>query len=230
MRTLITLLAVLWAGSAVAQVETADTITVTGEGSVAAAPDQATLQTGVTARADEAADAVSEVATALDEVLAQITAAGVDRSNVQTSNLRLSPVYEERQPNGGTPEIVGFESASDLAVTTGDLDGLGDLLDAVLSAGATQFGGLSFGLEDPTEAMDEARRKAVSDAMRKAGLYAEAAGVALGPVRTITETQGGGAPRPMRAFDMAEARTMPVAEGEIAVTASVTMVFTLEQP
>ncbi|TMV59997.1 DUF541 domain-containing protein, partial [Thioclava sp. BHET1] len=91
------------------------------------------------------------------------------------------------------------------------------------------FSGLSFGLKDDAKAQDEARAAAVKDAMAKAKLFAGAAGLRLGPVRTITEEGGGGAPMPMMKTFARAASPVPVASGEVTVTASVSMVFGLEE-
>ncbi|NNJ66925.1 MAG: SIMPL domain-containing protein, partial [Boseongicola sp.] len=71
-----------------------------------------------------------------------------------------------------------------------------------------------------------ARAQAVGVAREKAEVLAEAAGVTLGPVLTISE--GGAGPVPFAADRgmMMEARAaVPVAGGEIDVRASVTLVF-----
>ena len=65
--------------------------------------------------------------------------------------------------------------------------------------------------------------------MARAKVLAEAAGVTLGPVVSITENGGGGyAPSPM---PMMEARmsAAPVAAGESTINARVTMVFELAE-
>ena len=101
------------------------------------------------------------------------------------------------------------------------------MLQALLEAGANDFSGLSFGLQDPRPVEDEARRAAIADARAKAELYAEAAGVTLGPIRSITEG-GMSGPMPMDAPMMLEARSaMPVAAGETMVRANVQVVWTL---
>ena len=74
--------------------------------------------------------------------------------------------------------------------------------------------------------VDEARRAAVADARARAALLAEAAGVTLGPVTAITEGGGYVNPTPMFRAE-ASAAPVPVAGGEIGVTSTVTMVFSI---
>ena len=61
-------------------------------------------------------------------------------------------------------------------------------------------------------------------AFSSAATYAQAAGVALGPIVSISEGGGDSAPRPMFRV-MAMAAPAPVAPGEQSVTADVTVVW-----
>ncbi|MEO1733453.1 MAG: SIMPL domain-containing protein, partial [Pseudomonadota bacterium] len=125
--------------------------------------------------------------------------------------------------------ITGFQASNTLIVRIRDLGGLGAMMDAVLQDGANDFRGLSFGMADPGPHVDAARSDAVADAMRKAQLMAAAAGLRLGPVLSISEG-GSGQPRPMM-MEMAAARAsdaMPVAPGEVSLSATVSMVFALK--
>jgi uncharacterized protein YggE len=76
--------------------------------------------------------------------------------------------------------------------------------------------------------MDEARRLAVADARTKAELYAEAAGVTLGDLVTLNEG-GGGSSGPFMA-EMSMARSaVPVAAGELDVSATVNVVYSIAE-
>lgn len=204
------------------------TLTVTGEGRAEAAPDMATVTLGVTHEAETAKDAMDRVSADLGAVLATLRAAGIEERDLQTAGLRLSPVwtsYDSRQ----TRRITGFRATNTVSARVRALDGLGNVLDAVLAEGANTFQGISFGLQEPTPVLDAARRAAVADAQRKAALYAKAAGVTLGPLQSLGEL-GAAAPRPMvmEAARMAS-DAVPVAPGEMTLSAQVTMVFALEE-
>ncbi len=206
------------------------TITVTGQGQVSRAPDMATISLSVTASAPNAAAAVAQVAKNLTGVLDRLKAEGVAEPDMQTSGLALSPVWETPRPgSNAVPKITGFSASSAVSVKVRALDHLGGVLDGVVKDGANGFAGLEFGLADPAPAQDDARKAAVADALHKAALYAAAAGVKLGAVQSIADQDGGG-PRPvmMKAAPMfAEAAPMPVAQGEVTLQASVTMVFAI---
>lgn len=204
------------------------TITVLGEGQVNRAPDMATITLAVNADGATGAAAMAKVATGLTGVLARLKGEGIEDRDVQTSGLNLSPRWDEpRAGSTAAPKIVGFVASSTVSVRVRALDHLGTVLDGVVSDGANGFSGLTFGLADPDPAQDEARKAAVADAIRKAQLYAAAAGVKLGPVQSISDQSSEVRPYPMAAPMMAKAAPMPVAQGEIELGASVTMVFAI---
>jgi uncharacterized protein YggE len=106
---------------------------------------------------------------------------------------------------------------------------LGEILDAGVRDGANSFGGLSFGVQAPGPLQAEARAQAMKDALARARTLAEAAGVGLGPIRSITEQGGMRGPTMMRAeMAMADA-SVPVAAGEVSATAAVSLVIELVQ-
>ena len=78
--------------------------------------------------------------------------------------------------------------------------------------------------------MNQARNRAISDARSRAELYAQAAGVRVGKVKSISE-QAIAAPRPQsvgRALAAEAAGAVPVATGEQEIRATIHMVFALE--
>lgn len=204
-------------------------ISVTGEGVVEAVPDMAVVTLGVEHTAKTARAAMDQTNAATAAVLERLEAAGIAARDMQTSDLSLSPVWHNRTSSGtpSEPRITGFTARNRLTVRVRALDSLGETLDLLVDDGANRFDGLRFAVQEPRPFQDEARRRAVADALAKAQLYAEAAGVALGPVQTIGEA-GGFEPRPMQ-MEMAMARdaAVPVAPGEVSLRARVSMVFAI---
>lgn len=110
-----------------------------------------------------------------------------------------------------------------------DLERLGEILDASVRDGANSFGGLSFGVQAPGPLEVEARERAMQDALARARTLAEAAGVALGPIRSITEQGGMRGPMMMRSEMAMADSAVPVAAGEVSVRAAVSLVIELVQ-
>ncbi|MDP1626943.1 SIMPL domain-containing protein [Parvibaculum sp.] len=207
-------------------------ITITGEGKATAAPDIAYISTGVVTEGKTAAEALAANTKAMAEVFAGLKDAGIAEKDMQTSQFSVYPVYEQQEPQRQpqTPKIGGYRVQNQLTVTVRDLAALGGILDKVVSLGSNQMNGINFSIDKPEPLLDEARKDAVKDALRKAKLYAGAAGVSLGQIVSISEN-GSGMPQPYYAKDMmmrAEASSVPVAAGEQTITASVNLVIKID--
>ncbi len=202
------------------------TITVTGEAQVATAPDMATITLGVTSQALTAKAALDANSTALQAVLDKLKSDGIAPKDIQTTGLSVNPQFDYRPKADGTQDskITGYVAANMVVVSVRQLDTLGGTLDAVVTEGANTLNGISFGLQDPGPKQDEARRAAVGEAARRAKLYAEAAGVTLGPVLSISE-QGISLPPVMMASAARDKMAVPVEGGEVNVGAAVTITY-----
>ncbi len=213
--------------AAAAYAEGAATISVIGEASIAATPDMATVSLGVTTEGATAAEAMAANSKALATVLERLKSAGIAENDVQTSNLSLNPNWVGYD-SGQTPTISNYIASNMLNVRVRDLASLGSVLDASIADGANTLNGITFELSAPRPVQDEARKSAVADAAAKAALYAEAAGVKLGKVASISEQQNYGGPMPV--FMDAKAGTpVPVAGGQIALQSSVTVTYEIAE-
>lgn len=203
-------------------------ITVTGEGQVEATPDVATIMMGVTNNAATAQAALADNSASVTGILARLKEAGIEDRDIQTSGLSLNPNFDYGTSGDQQPVINGFIASNTVTVRVRALGSLGGVLDTVVKSGANTFNGLTFGLTDPIPKTDEARKLAVADARRKAELYAEAAGVALGPILSISESTAFADPGPMMFKDAEQSSdVVPIAGGAVAVTALVTIEYVL---
>jgi uncharacterized protein len=208
--------------------ETPRQITVTGTAQVEAVPDLATVSVGVTTRAETAAAALSANSEAMQAVMAGLDAAGIAPRDRQTSQLNLSPIYsDDRSGDDGAPEVTAYQTENTVTVRVREIHRLGQTIDALTKAGANRLYGIGFEVSEPREALDAARRKAVADAHGRAELYAEAAGVTLGPVVSLREG-GGGGPTPFFAKAEAASAAPPIAEGTVTLSAEVVVVYAIE--
>ncbi len=234
MRALVTSMALLACTAAPALAEQhvpLRQISVTGEARTEVAPDRASITLGVTAEADRAVEAMRRVSSDMAVVIDRLSKAGIAAEDMQTQRISVDPVWSGNRYESGSDkrEITGFAASNTLLVRVRDLGNLGAILDDVLDAGANEFRGLSFGVADRAAVLDQIRGDAVRDAIRKAGQLAEAAGMTLGPVRSITE-HGGGGGVPMMAMEMARSGAVPVQAGSLSFEHSVSVVFDLLEP
>lgn len=202
-------------------------LTVTGEGQSRIAPDLATVQLGVTTQADSAAEAMRRNSEQQAAVIAALREAGLAEADIQTSGLNLSPLMQ--YGDGVAPTVTGYQATNLVSIRVAELAQLGEVLDAIVQAGANEIQGIAFTREDGAEPLDAARVEAVEDARRKAEVLAEAAGLSLGPVLTLRDlAQNGGGPRPMMRMEAAMADTsVPVQPGELSMTAQVEIEYAL---
>ena len=221
---------VLVAASAAAHEEPERRLVVGGTGEARARPDLAVISAGVVAQADTAGAALAENTRAMNAVRQQLSASGLADEDVQTSQFSVMPLYEQRRPDPETiepPRIIGYQVSNQVTARVRELDRLGAVLDALVSAGANSIDGPSFEIADPEPLLQQARDAAVADALAKASRYAAAAGVELGKIVSIEEGDFYAPPRPMmRAEAMASA--VPIAPGQTELSANVTITFVLE--
>ena len=204
----------------------ASTVTVAGVGIVSAAPDQAEITTGVVTQAPTAAQALAANSQAMERLLQALGGLGIASRDIQTTTISVSP--QRRPPKEGqTPEIVGYEVTNQVRVKVRDLPRLGRVLDQQVGQGANLVYGIHFGLQEPNPLLDEARKRAMAEARRKAELYAAAAGLKVGRVVAVQEA-GVTPPRPEPTPRVMMSAAMPVAPGEQEIQAAVTVTFTLE--
>lgn len=205
-------------------------ILVNGTGEVRTAPDEAVVQLGVVAQEPTAREAQNEASRIAGAILSAIAELGVERDAIQTSQLYLTPVYEQggpRQQVPTEPRIIAYRASNTVSIRLADLEKIGPVIDAGIDAGSNQVEGVSFQLRNDRDARQEAMRRAVAEARGKAQAIAEALEVGLGP---ILDAQEGGysidrpqfAQARMMAMESSMADT-PVAAGQVTVSASVTL-------
>lgn len=202
------------------------TITVSASADVSAEPDIARINSGVTAEADTAREALARNSEQMRKVIAALKAKGVEPKDIQTSSFRLEPKYSQAKDRA--PSIAGYRVVNQVHVTVRDLAKLGEMLDELVGAGANQMNGLDFEVTKADSLKDTARSQAVANALRRAKLLAAAAGAEIGEVLTIAE-DGDSGPMPGRVMARAAPmKAVPVEVGTETLHASVTVTWALK--
>jgi uncharacterized protein YggE len=202
-------------------------ITIAASGSVSVEPDVAHIATGVVSEADTAREAVSRNSAAMKRVIEGLKSAGIAAKDIQTTSFSVEPRYEHPKDQSRPPAIVGYRVVNQVRIIARDLARLGEVLDQSVTLGANQLGGIHFEASNAEALKDEARRQAMANAQRRATLYAEAAGVELGHVLTISEETYGPSPRPMARAAMA-AEAVPIERGSVMLEVRVNVSWALE--
>lgn len=230
--------ALLLSGSALAQSAlTPSTISLVGIGKVTATPNMAIVSSGVVSHGKTARDALDANTIAMNQIFTILLDANIEQKDIQTSGFSVRPQYrysDQRDVNGYQlpPRILGYEVSNTLTVRVRNLDDLGQLLDNAVSVGSNQINSISFAVTDTAPLLNEARRSAMADAIAKAELYAQAAGVSLGNIISISEGSPITAPQPqvvMMARMAEDTGPVPVATGELSFSKQVSVIWQLAQ-
>jgi len=203
-------------------------VIVVGEGSVTVTPDYARISSGVTTSAKTVKEAGDTNAKIMTNIIQTLVDAGIAKKDIQTSQFSIEPVYVSPTPPGG-PKLSGYRVANQVNVTIHQIAQVGDILDRLVKAGATDAGSITFLVSDREKTLDQAREAAFTNARHKAELYAHAAGVNLGHIAWITESSDVAPILDGEVRAMKPAERMPIEVGENTITARVTVGFDIAE-
>ena len=220
---LLALTAPVWAQDTGAQSSQIPTIVTSGEATVRRAPDVAFVSIAVETRARTPRETQQLNADAMSAVQQRVAKAALPRDAVRTTGYSIQQEFDFA--NGRrTPR--GYVARNGIEVRLDSVDRVGELLDAMVDAGATTVTGIRFDLKDRASVEREALRLAVVDARARADAIAAGAGRSIDRVVRITDTPQ---PRPRGPIPMAMERSVaaagavdtPIEAGTIEIHAQV---------
>ncbi len=205
------------------------TLSVTGEGKVTVAPDIAFIFMSVVTRDANLSTAWDANNATTQAVIAALQAQGIQPADMQ-SNLNVSQ-QEKFDATGQPTGVITYIVTNTLTVTDRDLGKIGQVLGAAQAAGVNSIAGITFGLEDPTSAVSQARALAVANARSRADEIAKAMGVSIVRVLTVTEYPEN-IPLPVEkgygAIGLGGGSTVPIQVGTTQVSMTVSVVFEIQ--
>jgi uncharacterized protein len=211
-------------------------ISLEGIGEVSGRPDMAVVSTGVVSEAKTAREALSANTEAMANVVSWLKGNGIEEKDIQTSGFSVQPRYTQPRVNSNgerpPPRIVGYTVSNQVTIRVRDIGNLGNILDQVVSSGSNNINGVSFTFSEPGKMLDEARARAMKDALRKANIYTDAAGISLGRITAINE-QGNYYPEARfaqaRTMAMASDAAVPMEAGEQTLRVQINVTWELSQ-
>lgn len=217
------------------------TLTVSAEGKIRVPPDKALVRLGVETAGESLETVQEQNRKTMRQILNRLQELGIEEKHMQTSSLNVSPHYPPRPRRQGgepslpeVPKIIGYSVNHSLTVEVHQLDSIGRVVDAALKAGANRFSQISWALKDERPAQLEALEVAAQDARGKAKALAQALGVKLDRLLEVTEGRAPVFPRRQQfttarmSMAMAESSDVPLSPGELAVRATVTLVYEID--
>lgn len=201
-------------------------IIVTGTATIDVFPDIARVIVSVQTTANTAAQAEDQNASASNSVRARVGAAAVAAADIKTLGVQVWPQYDYRT---GENILTGFMATQTLQFTVHDLRRIGAVIDAAVAGGATSVQGITYDVIDHTSASAQALAKAVNDAQAKAHAMADAAGIRLGSVVSMSDIETTPYPFPIirGAVSTAPGASTQVSPPDVQLTVSVTVGWTI---
>jgi uncharacterized protein len=206
-------------------------IVTTGEAIVRRAPDVAWIVAAVESRARNPRDAQRQNAELMTAVQQRLAAANLGKDAVRTLGYTI---HQEIDFVNGRRVPREYLARNAVEIRIEAVDRAGEILDAVVQAGATSTGGVRFDLRDRAAAEREALRLAVVDARGRAEAAAAGAGRSIDRVLRIDDTRQ---PKvfPERTMMMSRAAgaadvaaETPIEPGVIEIRADVTLTVAIK--
>ncbi|WP_088830745.1 SIMPL domain-containing protein [Paenibacillus tyrfis] len=194
-------------------------IEVSGEGTVAAAPDRALITLGVVTEKANLSEAQTENAGAVSSILQSLYQLGVPKEKVQTVQYGIEIQYNYKD---GVQTFRGYKVTHLLRVTADKIEQTGVIVDTAVRHGANTVSGIQFTSAHPEAYYHQALTMAVHSSRQKAATLAKAMGVALHPTPVrIQEVSHGIEPPPYQMATFAAAASTPIQPGELNISAAV---------
>lgn len=165
-------------------------ITITGTGKIYVVPDIATVDISMVNTGNEKSDIplmIQKNADDMNDLISDLKALGIDEKDIKTTQYSLEPQYNWTEDEGRF--FTGYEVTNTILVKIRDFTKIGDVLSkATTDRHPDSIGNISFGIEDPEKARQEAREKAIEQAKAKAESIAKSAGLRLGRVLNVYDS------------------------------------------
>lgn len=215
--------------------ERAQGLSVVGSGKVSVAPDLATIRFGVRESAPTATQASEAAGRKMQAVMAALKGVGIAENDIQTQRLSLhedrsfrfqrmeAGTSKQASPEGPEKKVpqTRYVANHSFAVQVRDFTKIPQVLSTVQSSGVNEIDSVNFEVQDQKPVRKQARDLAIDDAIAQAKAIAARAGLALGPILSVSTTpSGGGHPGPifggaMRMMSKSDSAHAPVQPGQL---------------
>jgi len=205
------------------------TITIAGESTVRRSPDVAFVVVTVQTSGQSSKDARQRNAVTMTVVRKRLEESHTPADAIRTVMYDLRREFDYAK---GRPVPHQFVAQNTIEIRVDDLDRVGDLIDAMVAAGASSVEGPNLALKDPGSIQREALQHATEDARAKADAVAAGAGRSIDRVLRIEERlddrETPVLPRVAASAPTPIAVETPIARGQITARARVTLTASLK--
>ena len=209
----------------------APTITVRGEATLRANPDEAIVFVTLTALERDPGQAVADVSQRSEGLVALLNELGVAKQDRSTTGIRIAEQFEHTN-TGRRP--LGHQASVSTSVRLADRIAIGRLVTSATTDLRAEVSGPHWQIADGNPVRLEAARAAAANGRRKAEAYADGIGAELGAVLKLVEaiTQLVDPSMRSRGITLASAAAsggpLPIDPGAHEVSAEIDVTFALE--
>ncbi len=171
--------------SCMATKEIVRTIEVSGSGEVELTADVASFNIQVSELGKTTKEAQALANGKMSSILKVLRSSQIEDKDIKTRELNLRPSYKWVD---NTQHLEGQVASQGLAVIVCDLSSLGLVIDKLGEISGISLNSVRLDKEDKSEALIEARQKAIAAALAKAEVYAKSANMQVGEPITISES------------------------------------------
>jgi uncharacterized protein YggE len=203
-------------------------ISVAGEGKVKVVPDQATITATVETKGNNAKDVKKQNDQQMEAVLKIIKKMNLAPADYRTQRVSLNPVYDYEKKK------TSYNAKQTVEILLRNLSQYDELMEGLVNEGINRIDNVVFQSSKLALHQSEARKLAMKDAKLKAEDYVSVLGQKVGKAMTISDNSQNYQPQPIyarmksMAMEDSAAPRETLAEGEITITANVSVSFILE--
>jgi uncharacterized protein YggE len=203
-------------------------ISVAGEGKVKVVPDQATITATVETKGNNAKDVKKQNDQQMEAVLKIIKKMNLAPADYRTQRVSLNPVYDYEKKK------TSYNAIQTVEILLRNLSQYDELMEGLVNEGINRIDNVVFQSSKLALHQSEARKLAMKDAKLKAEDYVSVLGQKVGKAMTISDNSQNYQPQPIyarmksMAMEDSAAPRETLAEGEITITANVSVSFILE--
>lgn len=206
-------------------------LTVTGSSVVYKPSDTLNMTIGVVTQNKDVKAALASNAEKMTSVFESLKQLGLTEKEYRTGTYSISPQYTPQPqtlPPNWHPEISGYEVRNTIIIRTSKLDLASDIINTAGKNSVNLIENVSFSITNEEAAKSEVISQAVKQARVYAEAAAKAAGVTLGPIHELTINPSTISPYMLRSAVFKDAAT-PISPGEIEISSNVLIVYELLQ-
>lgn len=173
------------------------TMVISGVGQVLTPPDVAKATFNVRGEGTSPDAATSALVKAMDAIRGGLGRLPNAELNITTDEMRVQSVrgedcgtrYDEARLSTGPCAVMGYVATLEMKAEVSPAEEVGTMLGLASRLGADSTSVAEFDLRDPSDAQRRATALALGDAQKKAQMIADGAGVKLGSVVNVTDSE-----------------------------------------